>query len=194
MVRLRGLPVVVAGHTLDSMQLAVGAWGSFLVVPPWWADDGHFATRALRQRASVATLGRVNLAFYVILLLYWIHSACYAIQLSAVTPHLRNITDVDDKINDRAARDFPGLPLNEAIRKVTEQTGRQFHADVDALGCLRPTVEPRATEHIGEMHEIIERLVAGGFAYSRKEMCGPRGEESCLPSASAKLAQFQIRV
>ncbi|HEX9210239.1 MAG TPA: cysteine--tRNA ligase [Bradyrhizobium sp.] len=79
--------------------------------------------------------------------------------------YVRNITDVDDKINDRAARDFPGLPLNEAIRKVTEQTGKQFHADVDALGALRPSVEPRATEHIGEMREIIERLVAGGFAY-----------------------------
>ncbi|MBR1086995.1 cysteine--tRNA ligase [Bradyrhizobium manausense] len=79
--------------------------------------------------------------------------------------YVRNITDVDDKINDRAARDFPGLPLNEAIRKVTELTGKQFHADVDALGCLRPSVEPRATEHIGEMREIIERLVKGGFAY-----------------------------
>jgi cysteinyl-tRNA synthetase len=79
--------------------------------------------------------------------------------------YVRNITDVDDKINDRAARDFPGLPLNEAIRKVTEQTGKQFHADVDALGALRPSVEPRATEHIGEMREIIERLIKGGFAY-----------------------------
>jgi cysteinyl-tRNA synthetase len=79
--------------------------------------------------------------------------------------YVRNITDVDDKINDRAARDFPGLPLNEAIRKVTELTERQFHDDVDALGCLRPTVEPRATEHIAEMRTIIEKLVAGGFAY-----------------------------
>ncbi|QWG21745.1 cysteine--tRNA ligase [Bradyrhizobium sediminis] len=79
--------------------------------------------------------------------------------------YVRNITDVDDKINDRAARDFPGLPLNEAIRKVTEQTERQFHDDADALGCLRPTVEPRATEHIAEMRVIIERLVEGGFAY-----------------------------
>src|SRR5512147_2424875 len=58
--------------------------------------------------------------------------------------YVRNITDVDDKINDRAARDYPNLPLNEAIRKVTELTGAQFHADVDALGALRPTVEPRA--------------------------------------------------
>jgi cysteinyl-tRNA synthetase len=79
--------------------------------------------------------------------------------------YVRNITDVDDKINDRAVRDFPGLPLNEAIRRVTEQTERQFHEDVDALGCLRPTVEPRATEHIAEMRAIIEKLVAGGFAY-----------------------------
>jgi cysteinyl-tRNA synthetase len=79
--------------------------------------------------------------------------------------YVRNITDVDDKINERAAHDFPGLPLNEAIRKVTEQTEKQFHDDVDALGCLRPTVEPRATEHIAEMRTLIERLVAGGFAY-----------------------------
>ena len=79
--------------------------------------------------------------------------------------YVRNITDVDDKINDRAARDFPGMPLNEAIRKVTEITEKQFHDDVDALGCLRPTVEPRATEHIAEMRTLIERLVQGGFAY-----------------------------
>src|SRR3569623_1684785 len=83
--------------------------------------------------------------------------------------YVRNITDVDDKINDRAARDFPGLPLNEAIRKVTEQTGKQFHADVDALGALRPTVEPRATEHIVEMRDIIERLIKGGFAYAAED-------------------------
>jgi cysteinyl-tRNA synthetase len=79
--------------------------------------------------------------------------------------YVRNITDVDDKINARAARDFPDLPLNQAIRRVTEVTDRQFHEDVDALGVLRPTVEPRATEHIAEMRALIEKLVAGGFAY-----------------------------
>ena len=60
--------------------------------------------------------------------------------------YVRNITDVEDKINARAVRDFPDLPLNEAIRHVTEKTAAQFHADVEALGCLPPTFEPRATE------------------------------------------------
>src|SRR6201997_4461336 len=79
--------------------------------------------------------------------------------------YVRNITDVDDKINVRAARDYPGVPLNEAIRKVTEFTYQQYQDDVTALGCLPPTVQPRATEHIPEMRAIIEKLVAGGFAY-----------------------------
>jgi cysteinyl-tRNA synthetase len=79
--------------------------------------------------------------------------------------YVRNITDVDDKINARAVLDFPNLPLNEAIRKVTELTEKQFHDDVDALGNLRPSVEPRATEHIPEMRAIIEKLVQRGFAY-----------------------------
>jgi len=79
--------------------------------------------------------------------------------------YVRNITDVDDKINARAAEEFPGLPLNEAIRKVTEKTDRQFHEDVAALGCLPPTIEPRATDHIAEMRTLIERLIASGHAY-----------------------------
>jgi cysteinyl-tRNA synthetase len=79
--------------------------------------------------------------------------------------YVRNITDVDDKINARAAEEYPNLPLNEAIRLVTEKTEAQFHEDVAALGCLPPTVEPRATEHIAEMKSLIERLVAAGHAY-----------------------------
>ena len=79
--------------------------------------------------------------------------------------YVRNITDVDDKINARAAQEYPGLPLNEAIRTVTQKTERQFHEDVAALGCLRPTLEPRATEHIAAMKTLIERLVTAGSAY-----------------------------
>jgi cysteinyl-tRNA synthetase len=90
--------------------------------------------------------------------------------LKQIYPHkeiryVRNITDVDDKINARAARDFPNLPLNEAIAKVTEATERQFHEDVAALGCLPPTHEPRATQYIDTMRAMIERLVARGVAY-----------------------------
>jgi cysteinyl-tRNA synthetase len=73
--------------------------------------------------------------------------------------YVRNITDVDDKINARAAE--RGVP----IRELTDETYRNFKADVTALGCLPPTVEPRATEHIEQMKALIERLVAGGHAY-----------------------------
>jgi cysteinyl-tRNA synthetase len=97
----------------------------------------------------------------------------------AVT-YVRNITDVDDKINARAARDYPDLPHNEAIRVVTAKTEEQFHADIRALGVLMPEdvneagrpprfVEPRATEHIDEMRMIIERLIARGAAYVAEE-------------------------
>jgi cysteinyl-tRNA synthetase len=79
--------------------------------------------------------------------------------------YARNITDVDDKINARAVRDYPGLPLNEAIRKVTEKTANQFQADVKALGNLEPTHQPRATDHIGQMISITQRLIDKGFAY-----------------------------
>jgi cysteinyl-tRNA synthetase len=79
--------------------------------------------------------------------------------------YVRNITDVDDKINARAAQDFPDLPLNEAIRKVTETTNRQFQADVAALGNLQPSDQPRATEYIDEMVAMIDRLVEREIAY-----------------------------
>jgi cysteinyl-tRNA synthetase len=86
--------------------------------------------------------------------------------------YVRNITDVDDKINARAVRDFPSLPLNEAIRKVTEVTANQFEADVKALGSLPPTFEPRATDFVlpradgtTDMVTLIKQLIARGHAY-----------------------------
>jgi cysteinyl-tRNA synthetase len=86
--------------------------------------------------------------------------------------YVRNITDVDDKINARAVRDYPGLPLNEAIRKVTEVTANQFEADVTALGSLPPTFEPRATDFVlpradgkADMVTLIRQLIARGHAY-----------------------------
>ena len=92
--------------------------------------------------------------------------------------YARNITDVDDKINARALRDFGNeindgsLSLNEAIRRVTEKTANQFHADIVALGAMQPTHEPRATEFVQpredgriDMITLIERLIARGHAY-----------------------------
>jgi cysteinyl-tRNA synthetase len=80
--------------------------------------------------------------------------------------YVRNITDVDDKINARALRDFPNLPLNEAIRLVTEKTANQFQSDAAALGCLAPTEEPRATDNIQGMIDIISTLINKGHAYT----------------------------
>src|SRR5450755_812822 len=86
--------------------------------------------------------------------------------------YVRNITDVDDKINARAVQDFPGLPLNEAIRRVTEKTATQFHTDATALGSLPPTFEPRATDFVlprsdgrTDMVTLIKQLIARGHAY-----------------------------
>jgi cysteinyl-tRNA synthetase len=73
--------------------------------------------------------------------------------------YVRNITDVDDKINARAAE--RGISIGE----LTKKTYDDFKADADALGCLPPTVEPRATEHIDAMKVLIERLVKSGNAY-----------------------------
>ncbi len=73
--------------------------------------------------------------------------------------YVRNITDVDDKINARAASE--GVP----IRELTERTAKQFHEDIAALGVLPPTHEPRATEHIEEMKALCETLADKGHAY-----------------------------
>jgi cysteinyl-tRNA synthetase len=73
--------------------------------------------------------------------------------------YARNITDVDDKINKRAADE------GVSISNVTERTTKQFHADIAALGVLGPTVEPRATDHIEEMKALCEQLIANGHAY-----------------------------
>ncbi len=92
--------------------------------------------------------------------------------------YIRNITDVDDKINARALRDYGDkissgrMTLNQAIREVTEKTANQFHEDVKELGCLPPTHEPRATEYVlpredgkADMVTVIQKLIDNGNAY-----------------------------
>ena len=80
----------------------------------------------------------------------------------AVT-YVRNITDVDDKIN-AAFRE-----TGEPIASITERTTAAFHEDMAAVNVLPPDVEPRATEHVAEMIAMIEGLIAGGFAYQAEE-------------------------
>jgi len=73
--------------------------------------------------------------------------------------YVRNITDVDDKINARAAE------RGVEIGVLTDEMTAIFHEDAAALDCLPPTVEPRATKHMVEMIALIERLIAKGHAY-----------------------------
>ncbi|MEC9368376.1 MAG: cysteine--tRNA ligase, partial [Pseudomonadota bacterium] len=77
--------------------------------------------------------------------------------------YARNITDVDDKINARATEE------KVSIGELTGRTIRQLHADIEALGCLPPTVEPLATAHIPQMKALIEALVEKGHAYVAEE-------------------------
>ncbi|MCC5989481.1 MAG: cysteine--tRNA ligase [Pararhodobacter sp.] len=82
--------------------------------------------------------------------------------------YVRNFTDVDDKINARARQMQQGgdaRALNDIIRVLTDETIGWYHQDMDALGALRPTHEPRATEYVGQMIAMIEGLIAKGCAY-----------------------------
>ncbi|MBM3617610.1 MAG: cysteine--tRNA ligase [Alphaproteobacteria bacterium] len=74
--------------------------------------------------------------------------------------YARNITDVDDKIN--AAAKERGIAIHDLTREITGY----FHADMDALNVARPDIEPRATEHIGEMVGMIKTLIEKGHAYA----------------------------
>jgi cysteinyl-tRNA synthetase len=85
--------------------------------------------------------------------------------------YVRNFTDVDDKINAEALRrqkaGSPGT-LEDLIRERTEETIAWYHADMDAVGALRPDHEPRATEWIGAMVAMTADLIAKGHAYEAK--------------------------
>ena len=73
--------------------------------------------------------------------------------------YVRNITDVDDKINEASRQ------TGEPIESITARTTKAFHEDIAALGALPPDVEPRATAHVPQMIALIEALIAAGNAY-----------------------------
>ncbi len=81
-------------------------------------------------------------------------------QLGYEVNYVRNITDIDDKIIARA------IENNEDISTLTERFIKAMHEDAAALGCLSPTAEPRATDHIDEMQQMIATLVEGQHAYA----------------------------
>ncbi|MEX0310776.1 MAG: cysteine--tRNA ligase [Tateyamaria sp.] len=86
---------------------------------------------------------------------------------NAVT-YVRNFTDVDDKINATAlARKEAGASgtLEQLVAERSDETIGWYHADMDALGALRPTHEPRATQFIPQMVAMIDELITRGFAY-----------------------------
>jgi cysteinyl-tRNA synthetase len=74
--------------------------------------------------------------------------------------YARNITDVDDKINESAAK--LGVPISEISKKYTDA----YHADMAAIGSRLPSIEPRATDHIAQMITMIQRLIDSGHAYA----------------------------
>ena len=77
--------------------------------------------------------------------------------------YVRNITDIDDKINAKA------LERGVNIEKVTEETISWFHKDMDFLGALRPTHEPRATDYVSQMKDMISKLISLSFAYPTED-------------------------
>jgi cysteinyl-tRNA synthetase len=79
--------------------------------------------------------------------------------------YVRNITDIDDKINARAQECAKGGDVFAALRELTEKTYGIYRQDVMALGCLEPTLMPRATENVPAMIAMTESLIAEGYAY-----------------------------
>lgn len=83
----------------------------------------------------------------------WLRASGYEVT------YVRNITDIDDKIIKRAVEN------NESLRELTNRFIVAMHEDADALGIERPTYEPRATEYVDEMLQLIDKLEKNGLAY-----------------------------
>ncbi|MCL1623568.1 cysteine--tRNA ligase [Moraxella sp. Tifton1] len=81
--------------------------------------------------------------------------------LGFVVNYVRNITDIDDKIINRANEN------GESIGELTTRFIAAMHEDADRLGCLRPNIEPKATEHIDDMQRIIAKLMDTNHAYTK---------------------------
>jgi len=77
--------------------------------------------------------------------------------------YVRNITDIDDKIIDSSKKN------NKSINELAETIAKSFHQDCKYLNCLKPTIEPKATDHIKEMIILVENLIKNKHAYEKKK-------------------------
>ena len=99
-------------------------------------------------------LGHARVMMVFDMIARWLRQSGYPLT------YVRNITDIDDKIIARAAEN------GETIGELTTRFIAAMHEDADALGVIRPDVEPKATEHVAQMIAMIERLIANGKAYA----------------------------
>ncbi|MEP3675803.1 cysteine--tRNA ligase [Sulfitobacter sp.] len=104
--------------------------------------------------------------------------------------YVRNFTDVDDKINATALKrreEGAQGTLEELIAQRTEETIEWYHSDMDAVGALRPDVEPRATQYIPQMQDMISELIDKGFAYSVAATIGHNSQAQYVYTDSSKI-------
>ncbi len=78
---------------------------------------------------------------------------------------VRNVTDIDDKIIDRAKQEYEEGELKDRVRNLANQYLKRYHDDMDLLRLDRPDIEPKATESISDMIKFIKRLIKKGYAY-----------------------------
>ena len=112
--------------------------------------------------------------------------------------YVRNVTDVDDKINNKAKE------LGISIRQLTDSVLDEFHRNIELLNILPTTVEPRATFHIQEMLQFIQVLIDKGFAYQAEGhvlfrvkalhqygMLSKRSVEEMIPGSRVEIASYK---
>ncbi len=112
--------------------------------------------------------------------------------------YVRNLTDVDDKINNRARE--RGI----SIKELTDEVIAEFHKNTALLNVLPPTYEPRATTHIKEMLDVIQKLMDNGFAYEAEGhvlfrvhklqnygILSKRSLEDMIPGARVEVAPYK---
>jgi len=104
-------------------------------------------------------IGHARGAFIFDIIRNYFHYKSYRVK------YVRNVTDVDDKIIEKAKKEFPGEELKSAVSKVSSKYLASYHQAMKSLGINEPDAEPKATAYINKMIKFIERLIENGVAY-----------------------------